>query len=85
MLGNVFRLNYLTRFQDFSNSKTYLFIEGMTCDHCVDTVTKALNKISGVSVENINLSSGKINYLNSNADINEIYKAIKDLGYKIKK
>ena len=60
-----------------------IFIDGMTCNHCVDSVTKTLNKLNGVTVKNIDLNSGRIDFIDNEADIDEIHKNIKDLGYEI--
>ena len=89
ILGNVFRLNYFSKSKsDINNSNTdissSLVITGMTCNHCVDSVTKTLNKLNGVTVENIDLNSGRINFINNGADMNKIYKNINDLGYEVK-
>ena len=59
-------------------------IEGMTCNHCVETVKKSLNKIAGVNVVNIDLKTGKIDMNCSNKKMSEVSLTIKDLGYKIK-
>ena len=56
----------------------------MTCNHCVDSVTKTLNKLKGVIVKNIDLNSGRIDFINNEADIDEIHKNIKELGYEVK-
>ena len=89
ILGNVFRLNYFSKSKsDINNSNadinSSLIITGMTCNHCVDSVTKTLNKLDGVTIKNINLNSGRIDFINNEADINEIHKNIKELGYEVK-
>ena len=49
ILANALRLNYFShnRIQDQFNNNI-LFVEGMTCNHCVAMVTKTLNNLSGV-------------------------------------
>ena len=89
ILGNVFRLNYFSKSKsDINNSNTdinsSLVITGMTCNHCVDSVTKTLNKLNGVTVKNIDLNSGRIDFVDDEADVDEIHKNINDLGYEIK-
>ena len=86
ILSNAFRATY----SDSKKSKVIkgnvtLYIEGMTCNHCVETITKTLDKLSGVKVLNIDLKSGRteINCLNS--DIETVKKSIISLNYKIKK
>ena len=36
------------------------------------------------TVKNIDLNSGRIDFIDNEADIDEIYKNINDLGYEIK-
>jgi len=37
-------------------------IQGMSCQHCVASVSKALQAIPGVSRVNVDLSAGRANY-----------------------
>ena len=62
-------------------------VQGMTCDHCVNAVTDALNKISGVTGVNIALNTDAPTPVNivadndiSDADINS---AVEEAGYTI--
>ena len=89
ILGNVFRLNYFSKSKsDINNSNTdissSLVITGMTCNHCVDSVKNTLNKLKGVTIKNIDLNSGRIDFINNGVDIDEIYNNINDLGYEVK-
>ena len=43
---------------------------------CVNSVTKTLNKLNGMTVKNIDLNSGRINFINNGVDIDEIYNNI---------
>ena len=83
ILLNVFRLHYFSK-NVVLNSDMSIHIEGMTCNHCVETVKKSLNKIAGVNVVNIDLKTGKIDINCSNEKMNKVKSAIEDLGYKIK-
>ena len=67
-----------------SNSNI-IFIDGMTCNHCIDMVTKTLNGLLNVKVLNINLQSGKLELDCSNDAVPSIESSIISLGYKIKK
>ncbi len=60
-----------------------LYIKGMTCNHCVNSITKTLNRMKNVKVLSIDLKTGKaeINCLTN--DINKINKAIIDLGFEV--
>jgi copper chaperone len=60
-------------------------IKGMTCNHCVMAVTKALKKVPGVaSVEKVDLASGRA-VLEGTADDAAVIKAITDEGYTAKR
>ena len=39
-----------------------VIIQGMNCQHCVASVSKALQGISGVSDVNVDLNKGQANY-----------------------
>lgn len=39
-----------------------VIVSGMSCQHCVDTLTRALNEIEGISELAVNLERGYIVY-----------------------
>ena len=84
ILINALRLNYFNKnnIQTQSNTDSILFIEGMTCNHCVDMVKKTLNKLSNVKVLSIDLKSGRLELDCSEDAIASVRDAIIDLGYK---
>jgi len=85
ILANAFRLSHFSVSKQIDSlNNTSLVINGMTCNHCVDSVTKTLNKIKEVTVKNINLNSGRIDFIDNGTNIREVHKAIEDLGYKVK-
>ena len=63
---------------------TQIKVSGMTCGHCVNSVTEELQTISGVSQVNIDLESGKVT-IESDADLDasQIEAAIKEAGYEV--
>jgi copper chaperone CopZ/MFS family permease len=67
--------------------KMVIGIDGMTCDHCVDTISKDLKTINGVKDVNISLKDGiaEIDYIDGiNDNIkDEIESLIIRLGYKV--
>ena len=86
ILLNVFRLKYFTRAEDniqLTDSIISLNISGMTCNHCIDMVTKTINEINGAAVKNIDLKSGRIDIINNDANLEEIYDNIRKLGYEV--
>lgn len=59
-------------------------IQGMTCQHCVMSVTKALNSIPGLKNLRIDLVQGEATFENpQNVAPEKIRKAVEDAGYKV--
>ncbi len=59
-------------------------VKGMSCEHCVMSVTKALNQLNGIKNVQVNLSKGEIQFDNtSNLPPDQIQKAIEDAGYQV--
>jgi copper chaperone len=59
-------------------------IQGMTCQHCVMSVTKALTTITGLTNVRINLVKGEAIFDNPQSISPEkIRKAVEDAGYKV--
>jgi hypothetical protein len=85
ILFNSLRIKYFSNKKvSISLDNNLLYIEGMTCNHCVDSVRKSLAKINGIEDININLSDGKLTY-NSSINIEkDVIEVILSLGYKIK-
>ena len=58
-------------------------VSGMTCSSCVANVTKAVEKLDGVSGANVNLmtNSMKVNFDENIVDDEKIIKAVEKIGY----
>jgi len=61
-----------------------LNIDGMSCQHCVMSVKKALERISGVSSADVSVGNAKVTFDASKTNRDEIAKAVVDAGYKVK-
>ena len=61
-----------------------LKIEGMSCQHCVMSVKKAVENIKGVASAEISIGNAKVTFDGSKTNKNEIAKAVEDAGYKVK-
>lgn len=63
--------------------QTDLVVKGMTCDHCVATVSKVLQNISGVAEVSVSLSEGKahVMYDPARTDSARLKAAIENAGY----
>ncbi len=62
-----------------------IIVSGMTCGHCVNSVTEELSKISGVEKVEVDLDSGKVD-IDSNEEISKvkIEEAIQEARYELK-
>ncbi|GIM28044.1 hypothetical protein CPJCM30710_07100 [Clostridium polyendosporum] len=64
--------------------KRKVFIEGMSCGHCVNHVTNALSELDGISSVEVNLE-GKYAIVEGSASEQEIKAIIEDTGYDVTK
>ena len=63
---------------------TQIKVSGMTCGHCVNSVTEELQTISGVTQVNIDLESGNVTIESgTELDADQIEAAIKEAGYEV--
>lgn len=62
-----------------------LIVEGMTCNHCVNTVKRAISSLDGVSFVEVDLGSKKAKVSFDEKILNEdvIKKSIEEWGYKV--
>ncbi len=57
-------------------------IEGMSCNHCVQAVTEALQKLDGLENISVNLDSASADFENTkNIDEQTIKNAIVEIGF----
>jgi len=64
--------------------KTNLNIEGMSCEHCVKSVTTALQAVEGVKKAKVNLKKASAVVEHSDSvTIDALKKAVEDAGFKI--
>ena len=59
-----------------------LQIKGMSCQHCVGSVKKALENISGLSEVKVNLDKGEATFSNDHVPREEIRAAISKIGFE---
>jgi copper chaperone len=66
--------------------KITLEVNGMTCDHCVQTIKGTLNKIIGLNLIEINLdkSQVKVEFNESQTNIKILSGEIVALGFEVK-
>ncbi len=62
---------------------TTLTIGGMTCNHCVMTVRKALAELPGVDVLDVTIGTATISFEEHVTPLADILRAIEGAGYTI--
>lgn len=59
-------------------------IKGMSCNHCVMAVTKALNEIDGIKNVKVDLAKGEASFDEAKpVDMTLVRKGIKKAGYEV--
>jgi len=63
---------------------TILKVKGMSCQHCVLSVTKALNQLEGIKNVQVDLQKGEVQFENTKQVASDrIEKTIVDAGYEV--
>ena len=60
-------------------------VEGMTCQHCVETITKALKSISGLNSIDVILDNKEVSvrFDENETNLQEINKKIVEVGFEL--
>ncbi len=70
-----------------SNNTTDFLVEGMTCSHCVASVTEELTEIDGVSEVSVDLNSGGASRVTVHSaapvDVELVRAAVEEAGYAL--
>ena len=61
----------------------HISIRGMSCEHCVMSVRKALSKLDGVIVDSVQVGSADIRYDEEKIERNVIARAVEEAGYEV--
>lgn len=61
-----------------------ILIDGMSCQHCVARVKKAIEALAGVKGLNVSVGKAEVSFDGSETGIAEIKDAIAKAGYKIR-
>jgi len=64
---------------------TTIGIKGMTCMGCVNSVTKALNRVTGVNTVDVSLEQNQamVTYNEGQVELATLKQAIEDAGYNV--
>ncbi len=61
-----------------------LKVKGMSCQHCVMSVKKALGKVEGIQNVDVDLEKGEVRFENTKSvALSQVERAIEDAGYQV--
>ena len=64
--------------------KEVLKVEGMSCNHCVNSIEKSVGSLSGVSAVKVDLANNEVSVeFEQEATLQQIKETIEDQGYDI--
>jgi copper chaperone len=66
-------------------AETKIAIEGMSCNHCVMAVKKALGGVPGILESDVQIGSAVVKYDDNKVKKEEIETKIETAGYKVTK
>lgn len=61
-----------------------LQIDGMSCGHCVSRVQKAIAKLEGVHVDQVEIGSARVSYEPAKVSLARIREAVEDAGFEVR-
>jgi copper chaperone CopZ len=61
----------------------YYTVYGMTCDHCVLSVTEEVSEVAGVENVSVDLASGRLAVVGAGYRDDAIAEAVAEAGYEV--
>jgi copper chaperone len=68
--------------EDPVEQKTYT-VTGMTCGHCVASVTEELGEVAGVEAVDVVLETGAVTVTGDNVSDESVQAAVEEAGYSV--
>lgn len=65
-----------------SNTTVYT-VKGMTCAHCVASVTEEVEDVAGVEAVDVDLQSGRLTVTGEGVDDDAVRSAVSEAGYAV--
>lgn len=65
-----------------ATSRTYT-VTGMTCGHCVTSVTEEISEIAGVTAVDVDLASGRTTVSGEGFTDDDVRAAVREAGYEV--
>lgn len=68
-----------------NNEKTTIGIEGMSCQHCVKSVTDGLKELPGVKKVKVSLEdkNAEVTYDKDKISLDDIKKEVEEIGFQV--
>lgn len=62
-----------------------IIVQGMSCNHCVNSIEKSVGNLKGISSVNVNLNSGEVvvDFDQTLTTLDQIKETIEEQGYDI--
>ncbi len=60
-----------------------LTIDGMSCNHCLNAVNKALDSLSGLTVRAVHMGRAEVDLADGGPDSDAVVAAIEEAGYNV--
>ena len=62
-----------------------IHVEGMTCGHCIETVTQAVNSIAGISQVSVDLDNKlvRVDFDESRTSLDTVSSKITEVGFEV--
>jgi copper chaperone CopZ len=67
---------------DTTTDRTYT-VTGMTCGHCVMSVTEEVSEVAGVTDVDVDLASGRLSVSGDEFADDAVRAAVEDAGYEV--
>ena len=64
-------------------TQTTYFVDGMTCGHCVQSVTEELTALDDVTGVEVDLDSGRV-VVSGDASADQVRSAVEEAGYTVR-
>jgi copper chaperone CopZ len=65
-----------------STTRTYT-VEGMTCAHCVASVTEEVSEVAGVAAVDVDLATGRLRVEGTGVRDEDVAAAVTEAGYAV--
>ena len=66
-----------------SQQDEVLQIEGMSCNHCVQSVKNSLGALEGVEIQTVTIGSARVQYNDQDIPRSALIEAIEDIGFEV--